>query len=335
MGKSINYIGSKANLLPFLQTNIDDVVKNDLSHMVFCDIFAGTGVVGAFFKEKVKKVISNDLEYYSYVLNRNAIKNTQDHKLYEKYIDELNGLDAKDEGIIYKNYALGSGSKRNYFSDENAKMIDTARMQIERWHKSDEIDEDGYFFLLASLLQSADRVANITSLYGAFLKKLKKTAQQRLVIVPALYQPSKKINEVYNKDANELISEIEGDILYIDPPYNHRQYGANYHILNTIALYDDVSFHGKTGVRDYVSSSYCKKSEVYESFEQLIRDARFRYIFVSYNNEAYMEQERIKNIMSKYGNYLLKKQEHQRFKSYKKYRASTEEHLHILIKEDH
>ena len=48
-----------------------------------------------------------------------------------------------------------------------------------------------------------------------------------------------------------------------------------------------------------------------------------------------MEQERIKNIMSKYGNYLLKKQEHQRFKSYKKYRASTEEHLHILIKEDH
>lgn len=332
MGKSINYIGSKANLLPFLQTNIEDVVKNDLSHTVFCDIFAGTGVVGAFFKEKVKKVISNDLEYYSYVLNYNAIKNTKSHTLYQKYLDELNGLHVKS-GIIYKNYALGSGSKRNYFSDENAMMIDAARMQIEAWHRSDEIDEEGYFFLLASLLQSADRIANTASLYGAFLKRLKKTAQQRLVILPAAYQASTNINEVYNKDANELISEIEGDILYIDPPYNHRQYGANYHILNTIALYDDAAFHGKTGVRDYVSSSYCKKSEVYESFEQLIRDARFKYIFVSYNNEAYMEQERIKNIMSKYGNYLLKKQAHQRFKSYKKYRASTEEHLHILIKE--
>lgn len=332
MGKSINYIGSKANLLSFLETNISDVVKGDLSYMVFCDIFAGTGIVGAFFKEKVKKVISNDLEYYSYVLNRNSIKNTQDYKFYEKYIDELNSLHVK-RGIIYENYALGSGSKRNYFSDENAMLIDAVRMQIEEWHTNDKIDEEGYFFLLASLLQSADRVANTASLYGAFLKRLKKTAQQRLVIQPAEYQVGTNINEVYNKDANELISEVEGDILYIDPPYNHRQYGANYHILNTIALYDDASFHGKTGVRDYVSSAYCKKSEVYESFEKLIRDARFKYIFVSYNNEAYMEQERIKNIMSKYGNYLLKKQEHQRFKSYKKYRASTEEHLHILIKD--
>ena len=65
----------------------------------------------------------------------------------------------------------------------------------------------------------------------------------------------------------ELIKEIEGDILYLDPPYNARQYGANYHLLNTIAKYDSFSTKGKTGLRDYQKSKYCSKPEVLKTFE--------------------------------------------------------------------
>jgi adenine-specific DNA-methyltransferase len=298
----MHYIGSKTKLIEFLKSEMKNVVGNDLSRMVFCDLFAGTGTVGRAFKNDVKKIISNDLEYYSYVLNHTCIKNQQEPSVYQKYLDELGG-------------------------------IDSMRMQIEEWYKGEEIDRDGYYFLLASLLQSVEKVANTASLYGAFLKTLKKTAQQKIMVLPLHYEPSKNKNEVFNQDANELIKEIEGDILYLDPPYNHRQYGANYHILNTIALYDAFTPRGKTGVREYVSSAYCKKTEVYKSFEALIKDARFRTIFMSYSNEALMNEDEIRNIMSKYGSYSVLKQEHQRFKSYKKYHPKTYEYLHILIKD--
>ena len=330
----MHYIGSKANLIEFLKSEIKNIIGSDLSQMIFCDLFAGSGAVGMAFKEDVKKILSNDLEYYSYLLNYNYIKNSMGAQSYQNYIDELNGLTAVDNGFIYKNYALGSGSGRNYFSDENAKRIDVMRLQIELWYKSNKIDESCYFFLVASLLQSADKVANTASLYGAFLKRLKKTAEQNIALLPLVYEPSKNENEVFNSDANELIKEIKGDILYIDPPYNHRQYGANYHLLNTIALYDEFTPRGKTGVREYVGSAYCKKTEVYKSFESLIKNAKFRFIFMSYSNEALMGEDEIREIMSKYGSYSLVKKEHQRFKSYAKYKPLTYEHLHILIKDE-
>jgi adenine-specific DNA-methyltransferase len=142
---------------------------------------------------------------------------------------------------------------------------------------------------------------------------------------------------VYREDANELIRKIEGDILYLDPPYNHRQYGANYHILNTIAEYEPFEPKGKSGLRDYFKSTYCRKNSVLSSFEQLIGDARFRYIFLSYNNEGLMSCGDVERIMSRYGKYALLTKEYRRFKADKtearKHKTDkTYEYLHILEK---
>ena len=71
----MNYIGSKYSLLDFIDHTIKSVVGEDMSHLVFCDLFAGTGIVGRHFKTQVSQVISNDWEYYSYILNRNYIGN--------------------------------------------------------------------------------------------------------------------------------------------------------------------------------------------------------------------------------------------------------------------
>ncbi len=333
----MNYIGSKYKLSDFIVSTIKSVVGKDLSDKIFCDIFAGTGIVARTFKNEVKKVIANDFEYYSYVLNKNYIENHKKIPNREYYLKSLNTIKLK-EGFIYNNYCIGSGSGRQYFSDENGMRIDATRQQIREWRDSKEINDDLYYFLLASLLESADKVANTASVYGAFLKHLKKTAQKQLIIEPAEYTLNNNEHKVFNSDSNLLIKEIEGDILYLDPPYNTRQYGANYHILNTIAIYDNFIPKGKTGLRNYKKSQYCSKTTVQNSFEKLIKNAQFKYIFFSYNNEGLMSVEDIKTVMSKYGKYDLTSINYQRFRADKEgnrthHTNNTQEFIHILEKQ--
>ena len=331
----MNYIGSKVKLSSWIK---DEVIKNidgDLSKMVFADIFAGTGTIGKIFKKDVKQVISNDLEYYSFILNSNYIGNHIEIENIEEYIEKLNNLPLVQNGFIYQNYAFGSGSKRLYFSDKNAKKIDTLRIEIEKWNNFELISENIYFFLLASLLESADKVANTTSVYGAFLKKIKNTAQKDMILKSADFHITENSHQVFNEDANCLIQKISGDILYLDPPYNQRQYGSNYHLLNTIVKYQNFVPKGKAGLPEYNRSKYSQKREVLNSFEELIKSAKFKYIFLSYNNEGLMSEIEIKNILSKYGKYSLVLKEYQRFKADKNREYKTDktfEYLHILEK---
>ncbi|WP_111707352.1 DNA adenine methylase [Lutibacter citreus] len=331
----MNYIGSKNKLSSFILQTISETVQEDLNSFVFCDLFAGTGIVGRTFKTFVKQVISNDTEYYSYVLNRNYIGNYKD-KDYSEIVSTLNEVEGV-EGFIFQNYCENGNADRLYFSEENGKKIDAIRIQIELLKSNNKIDEDTYYFLLCSLIESADKVANTASVYGAYLKQLKKSAQKPLIFAPANFIKTKNQHKVFNKDANSLIKEIYGDILYLDPPYNARQYGSNYHLLTTIARYDTFIPKGKTGLRDYYKSSYCKKNEVKNSFEELVKNANFKYIFLSYNNEGLMSEEDVKNIMSKYGVYSLESKKYQRFKADKtenrNHKATeTVEYLHILEK---
>ena len=170
-------------------------------------------------------------------------------------------------------------------------------------------------FRLCCLLENAAKCANTASVYGAFFKHLKQSAQKTLVIAPADYQINNGEHEVYNEDANSLIKRIEGDILYLDPPYNSQQYSANYHLLNTIADYKSFTPKGKTELREYNKSNYCSKGESTAYIQRFDPDARFRYIVLSYNNEGIMPMQTIEQIMTKYGNYQMFQKEHQRFKA--------------------
>ncbi|MDR3244276.1 MAG: DNA adenine methylase [Elusimicrobiota bacterium] len=332
----MNYIGSKYKLSSFIKDTIHSVAGNDLSNKVFCDLFAGTGIIGRVFKKEVKQVISNDIEYYSYVLNRNYIGNHI--KLsFETLLNRLNNLSPIKDGFIYNNYCMGSGGKRQYFSDSNGKKIDAVRKQIDIWFKNKEINNNMYFFLLSCLLEAVDKVANTASVYGAFLKNLKKTALKDLILKPALFDINANTHKVFQADSNDLINKISGDILYLDPPYNERQYGANYHLLNTVAKYDDFTPKGKTGLRDYIRSNYCIRKNVRQEFEYIIKQSKFKYIFLSYNNEGLMTIDEIKSILSKYGHYDMVKKKYQRFKADKtdnrNHKADfTYEFLHIVEK---
>lgn len=332
----MNYIGSKRKLSAWIKTVIKSEVDQPLKELTFCDLFAGTGIVGRNFKKHAKQVISNDVEYYSFVLLKNYIENHQPLPQADNFIEKLNLLTGK-KGFIFEEYGEGGKAERMFFSHENAQKIDACRQQIQNWKDAGEITEELFYFLLASLLESADKVANTASVYGAFLKKIKASAAKPLVIQPAHFVETPQSHLVYNEDANELIKKIKGDILYLDPPYNARQYGANYHLLNTIALYEKFAPKGKTGLPDYYKSAYCRKNQVEDEFEELIKNADFNYIFLSYNNEGLMPPEVIRELMQKYGAYHLETQTYQRFKADKtenrNHKASeTTEFLHCLKK---
>ncbi|MBU4369295.1 DNA adenine methylase, partial [Patescibacteria group bacterium] len=339
----MNYIGSKLSLLGFLENSINKVVdpaKNGAGKncRVFCDLFAGTGIVGNYFKKKGYKIIANDIQYYSYVLNKHYIENHKELRFLKlsKELPALKNINTKErknfvcgyllnlkgaKGFIYKNYCLGGTSskkiQRQYFSDTNGMKCDAIRQKIEKWKKEKLINNSEYYFLLASLIESIDKRANTASVYGAFLKKLKKSARKSFVLQPAELFINNQEHKVYNEDINILAKKIKGDILYLDPPYNHRQYATNYHILETIAKYDNPKIHGKTGLRDYENqrSSYCSRTQVKESFKDLILKAKVKYIFLSYNNEGIMTLNDIKEIMSLRGKYGYFTKDYNRFKA--------------------
>lgn len=330
----MNYIGSKLSLLNFIRDSVFEIAGKN--NQTFCDLFAGTGIVGRHFKKLGYSVISNDLQYYSYVLNRHYIGNNNVLK-FQKFpfgdiFGYLNTL-VPAKGFIFDNYAAGGGTDRLYFSDNNATKCDTIRMEIERLFQANYITADEYFFLLACLLENIDKYANTASVYAAFLKKLKTSAQKDFIISPVETICSDKRQFVFNTDANELIKNIKTDILYLDPPYNERQYASNYHLLETIAKYDNPIVSGKTGLREYKEqkSLYCRRQTVAKTFADIIRHANTKYIFLSYNNEGLMSFDEIKAIMSVRGQYGCFTQEYNRFKADKNrdYSASsTTEYIH-------
>lgn len=332
----MNYIGSKLSLLDFIDESIAEVTG--MSGGIFCDLFAGTGAVGSYFKKKGYSIIANDNQYYSFVLNRHYIGNHRalsftklKHVLPElakakisdrptvvcKYLEELPGV----RGFIYNNYCLGGTADTNlprqYFSDENGQKCDAVRAKIEKWRIQDLINEDEYFFLLTTLLEAIDKCANTASVYGAFLKSLKKSAQKSLALRPVQLFVNDQEHQVFNEDVNKLLEDISSDILYLDPPYNQRQYATNYHILETIARYDSPRIYGKTGLRDYNAqkSAYCSRREVNTAFADLIAKAKAKYIFLSYNDEGLMTLDDIEQIMSTRGSYGFFKRDYSRFRA--------------------
>lgn len=345
----MNYIGSKLSILDYIDNTICDFAKIKSEEITFCDIFAGTSSVGKYFKNKGYNIISNDIEYYSYVIAKHYIENNKNiyfEKLKQNGIEDvfeyLNKLSDK-KGFIYQNYTM-AGTKnqeyeRKYFTNENAIKIDSIRNKIEEWKNQKLIEANEYYYLIACLLEASDKVANTASVYEAFLKDIKKSASKMLEIKPIeiVINNFEKKYVAENRDANDLIKEISGDILYMDPPYNARKYDTNYHMLETIALYDNPKIKGKTGVREEQSkrSKYCMKKEVQATFENLIKNAKFKYIFLSYNDEGIIPLDKIKEIMSKYGEYKLYEQKHKRYKAdnNRNYiKNSTIEYIHCLKK---
>jgi adenine-specific DNA-methyltransferase len=328
----LNYIGSKIRLAPFILQTIGEIAGG-LQGRSFADLFAGTGAISVRVKPFVGELVANDWEPYAQALLTHYL-NPKNEAASADWFSHLNAL-LPSKGFIWDQYAPGGSAGRQYFSDENSQRIDAIRIELQRLQTQNAISAGGYAHLLASLLESADKVANTASVYEAYLKQLKATARAAFQLKPAEVVPGSPVVKVFREDANQLIKRLKGDILYLDPPYNRRQYGSCYHLLNTITQYQPFLPKGKTGLPVYQRSAYCSKRQALDAFINLIKQADFDYIFLSYNNEGLMSTEEVRAALQMFGSYDLARTSYQRYKAdrpeNRTYIANaTEEYLHIL-----
>lgn len=332
----MRYIGSKAALLDNIQFVIDENTTG--KERIFCDLFSGTASVAKFFKQKYE-VISNDFLHFSYVLQKATIENNREPSFKKLkaigiqdpflFLEETPCNKIEDDYFISQNYAPNNDCERMYVSVKNAMRIDFIRHTIEAWKRENLLTEDEYYYLLAGLIEGVPYVSNITGTYGAYLKEWDKRAYKDFEMIRLDVEDNGYCNKAYNMDANQLITEIEGDILYLDPPYNSRQYASNYHLLETISKYDFPEIKGVTGIRDYTDqkSAFCIKKDVLKAFEDIISKANFENIILSYSNEGLMSFEEIENILKKYGEpYSFKRYDI----PYRKYKSKINKEEKIL-----
>jgi adenine-specific DNA-methyltransferase len=350
----MRYIGNKENLLDKIQ----QVIKNkNINGSSIFDFFSGTANVGKSFKKLNYQVFSSDLLYFSYVLQRAYIENNEELK-FEKLLDKikfkskalfanpltiiveyLNQIEQK-HGFISKNYTPYGTQHldipRMYFSEENGKIIDSIRSQIEYWKMDNLINENEYYVLLACLIETVPFYANIAGVYAAFQKKWDPRATKRMILRPIEYVLNKKNNISFNQNSVELIEQIKADIYYLDPPYNQRQYAPNYHLLETIAKNDNPDIKGVAGLRNYENqkSKFCNANSALSELSYIAEKGNYKSLILSYNNEGIMPKERIFETLGQYGKIDLVEFEYTRYKSNNygdsQHKKMIKEQLYIL-----
>lgn len=348
--RTMRYIGSKENLLGFLDSI---VAAQGFTEGTFCDLFAGTTTVGRHFKRRGFRVLSNDLMHYSFVFGKAYLENNApptfaglelprratlfdlDTDPLMQALDHLNRL-PPESGFMFQNYCdvgtVNQEHQRMYFSAANAGKIDAVRNQIEQWHDRQVITEGEFYVLLASLLEAVPSVSNTTGTYAAFLKFWESRSQKPLTLAVPHVITSHLDHEVYRGNANDLIGRIECDVLYLDPPYNSRQYAPNYHILETVAKWDAPSIYGKSGLRPYKEekSEYCQKDTAIQALRAVVCQAQCDLLLLSYNSEGIMPHEEICSVLSERGSLTVAEQDYRRFRSdsdHAKRQYKTDKHV--------
>ncbi len=327
------YLGSKYKLLPFIKKIVGEQCPG--IHTV-ADIFAGTGAVASAFTDK--KLITNDNMYSNYICHVAWFGGeTFSAEKIAGLIEGYNEARVSEDNYMSENFA------DTYFSAADCRKIGYIREDIEIRYNCGELNGRERALLITSLLYAMDRIANTCGHYDAYRRGNVPEDGLRLLI-PEPDECLNKGNVCYNTDANRLMDHIEADLVYIDPPYNSRQYCDSYHLLENVARWEkpEVSGVARKMDRAGLKSRYCTRKAP-EALEELIRSVRARYILLSYNNmaqkgddrsNARISDEDILRILEEKGTVKVFSEDYRTFSAGKSLSRENRERLFLCICHD-
>lgn len=324
------YLGNKYKLLPFILKTVKEECGNINT---VADIFAGTGAVASAFLDK--KVITNDFLYSNYICHLAWFSNQKyDKDKIVALIKEYNELAVDTDNYMSDNFA------DTYFSLADCRKIGFIREDIERKFKEHKLNEHERAILITSLLYAMDKIAKTCGHYDAFRRGAVFDKHLELR-VPLTQETTLKNNTCYCTDTNELVKHIYADLVYIDPPYNSRQYSDAYHLLENVARWEKPQVFGvaRKMNRAALKSDYCTK-KAGGAFEDLIKSIHAKYILLSYNNmadkaddrsNAKISDEVIYRVLRAKGELKVFEEEHKAFSAGKSDIKGNKERLFLCI----
>lgn len=307
----MDFIGSKVKLNEWVFSIIDRNITDPTTH-IFLDACCGSGVVSRYAAKRGYKVVSNDIMLFPKTIVNGSIGLSEEQKNNAKeWIERLNSLNGI-EGYFYKHFS--PQGKRKYFTKENAKIIDHIRNFL--YLVKDEKLRD---YLLYCGIESLSRVSNTAGVQAAYLKKFKNRANERIVM--RMEENVDGIITVFCEDILKLLNksdfrnDYKEDILYIDPPYNQRQYGPNYHLYETFVRNDNPIPNGKTGLRNWKEechSEFCTKNGCLDFLKEIVELSVAKSIYLSYNSDGILEKD---EVLKEFPGSIVHERSQKRYKS--------------------
>jgi adenine-specific DNA-methyltransferase len=298
----MRYIGSKVAMLPTIARIVG---KRAPEAHTLCDPFAGTCTVSRLFKRKGFGIVTGDMLNLSYAfqvahIHYNRVPSFQRLRCSGELIclPKQNGVDAVLErlnhvapkyGYLTKNYSTIGNTRRKFFSKENASRLDGMRDQIESWYSSGLLSDRERLYLVAVTIDGADKVANTAGTYYAYLKKLSRRARKGVQLTPIIPSANGYSNKCNLGDARSVVQSHQADVLYLDPPYNERDYGSYYHLPETLALWDKLQPRGRSGVPStprQAVSDFSRSAKCSDALASILAQSSSRYILLHYARDG-------------------------------------------------
>ena len=303
----IKYLGSKKTLLSVLGDTFQSISK--VRSVI--DLFSGTSRVGHHLKGLGYQVHSNDLNSYAHALATCyvAADRSDHYDRVSRLIDEMNTLEPVD-GYFTETFCRQS----RFFQPKNGMKVDA----IREWIESQDFDWELKSILMVSLMEAADRVDSTCGIQMAYLKAWAKRSHNDIKLrIPNMRERSAfGKGTAHQSDALEAIHTLSADAAYLDPPYNQHKYRGNYHIWDSLTLWDKPEYYGiackRVDIKEH-RSVFNQKKKITEAMSDIVRHLDVSHLIVSFNNEGYISKDDMIEILSQRGEVLVVENDFKRY----------------------
>jgi adenine-specific DNA-methyltransferase len=320
---SYRYLGNKTRLADWIVSRVSASLPTGAR---IADPMCGTAAVSFAFAEAGFSVIASDALTFPTIHARTRLLAKQPPEFtalggYRSALEQLNNA-VPVEGYFFREFSVAGApangrEPRGYFTADNARHVDGVRSLIRDLDRTGQLDEVEKTVLLHQLILSTNRVANIAGTYGYFQRTISASAARRIWFEPITFTWTSGNHEVLQGNVEDIVTGLDVDACYLDPPYTKRQYAGNYHVLETLAREDEPEAAGDGGLRPWAeqSSAFCYRRQAPQAFRETLKRLDCEHVFISYSEDGQVAAEELYAILADFGTVALYEEPLARYRS--------------------